>query len=303
MKKIREGFGMTLSEIADTLKPTDTLDVNVNIPSVKLYDKSVEFLAEVIPAGSFILEFPGGTTINTFPNSIPLKIISNNALTGDYVIRVVGKGPNGTPVHNRDIEILVTNSFANVLQPNGEEILYVGTLYPIKFEKIFIDTIKIDYSTDNGNTWIEISEQSSNLEGDSPSLSVSQFDWIIPNTVSTDCLIRISDKSDPSIFDISNATFSIEPTPFAGWREQTSGLNSNILCVSIIDTLIVWAGAKDGKVLRTTDGGNTWNVKIADTLGGKTIKDMASYRGIDLILAQCYSLRTMRELALNFPAF
>ena len=29
---------------------------------------------------------------------------------------------------------------------------------------------------------------------------------------------------------------------------------------------------------------------IADTLGGRTIRDMASYRGINLILAQCYSL-------------
>src|SRR5664280_2430659 len=34
---------------------------------------------------------------------------------------------------------------------------------------------------------------------------------------------------------------------------------------------------------------------IADTLGGRTIRDMASYRGNNLILAQCYSLSTMRE--------
>ena len=27
---------------------------------------------------------------------------------------------------------------------------------------------------------------------------------------------------------------------------------------------------------------------IADTIGGRTIRDMASYRGIKLILAQCY---------------
>ncbi len=42
---------------------------------------------------------------------------------------------------------------------------------------------------------------------------------------------------------------------------------------------------------------------IADTMGGKTIKDMASYRGIDLILAQCYSVRTMRELALSYGVY
>lgn len=42
---------------------------------------------------------------------------------------------------------------------------------------------------------------------------------------------------------------------------------------------------------------------IADTSGGKTIRDMASYRGIDLILAQCYTENSMRELALSYGVY
>ena len=42
---------------------------------------------------------------------------------------------------------------------------------------------------------------------------------------------------------------------------------------------------------------------IADTTGGRTIRDMASYRGIKLILAQCYSEKTMRELALSYGVY
>jgi pyruvate kinase len=42
---------------------------------------------------------------------------------------------------------------------------------------------------------------------------------------------------------------------------------------------------------------------IADTVGGRTIRDMASYRGIKLILAQCYSKRTMREMALSYGVY
>ena len=42
---------------------------------------------------------------------------------------------------------------------------------------------------------------------------------------------------------------------------------------------------------------------IADTTGGRTIRDMASYRGIDLILAQCYTENTMRELALSYGVY
>ena len=42
---------------------------------------------------------------------------------------------------------------------------------------------------------------------------------------------------------------------------------------------------------------------IADTVGGRTIRDMASYRGFKLILSQCYSTRTMRELALSYGVY
>jgi pyruvate kinase len=42
---------------------------------------------------------------------------------------------------------------------------------------------------------------------------------------------------------------------------------------------------------------------IADTTMGRTIKDMAAYRGINLILAQCYLQRTMRELALSYGVY
>lgn len=42
---------------------------------------------------------------------------------------------------------------------------------------------------------------------------------------------------------------------------------------------------------------------IADTTGGRTIRDMASYRGINIILAQCYSKNTMRELALSYGVY
>lgn len=42
---------------------------------------------------------------------------------------------------------------------------------------------------------------------------------------------------------------------------------------------------------------------IADTTGGRTIRDMSAYRGINLILAQCYSEATMRELSLSYGVY
>lgn len=42
---------------------------------------------------------------------------------------------------------------------------------------------------------------------------------------------------------------------------------------------------------------------IADTRGGRTIRDMASNRGFNHILAQCYTKRTMREMALSYGVY
>lgn len=42
---------------------------------------------------------------------------------------------------------------------------------------------------------------------------------------------------------------------------------------------------------------------IADTKGGRTIRDMAAYRGCKHVLAQCYLPSTMRELALSYGVY
>lgn len=42
---------------------------------------------------------------------------------------------------------------------------------------------------------------------------------------------------------------------------------------------------------------------IADTVRGRTIRNMSAFRGINYIMAQCYSARTMRELALSYGVY
>ncbi|MDT8400417.1 MAG: pyruvate kinase [Bacteroidales bacterium] len=42
---------------------------------------------------------------------------------------------------------------------------------------------------------------------------------------------------------------------------------------------------------------------ISDTIRGRTIRNMSAYRGINYIMAQCYSARTMRELALSYGVY
>jgi len=265
-------FAMTISNTADTVKPNESVNVTLKVPAVKLYDNTVKFSAESVPPANFIYQFPQGDSLISYPDSVLLTINANNVPEDNYIIRIFGKGPNGTPVHQRDFELLVTNPVINVVQPNGGDVLYVGTLYPIKWEKIFVDLVKLEYSTDGGTNWSLIADgvDANNISGgdeDSPSAS-NQYDWIVPNGVSSDCLIRISDSIDSLVFGVSDSTFSIEIGPQPGWFVQSSGVTSKIMCVDIVDTLFAWAGTIDGKVLRTTNGGLGW-ATTSSALGGE----------------------------------
>lgn len=42
---------------------------------------------------------------------------------------------------------------------------------------------------------------------------------------------------------------------------------------------------------------------ICDTVKGRTVRNMSSFRGFNYIMAQCYSARTMRELALSYGVY
>ncbi len=83
-------------------------------------------------------------------------------------------------------------------------------------------------------------------------------------------MIRISDSTDPLVFDVSEAPFTIEIGPQPGWIVQATPITSSILCVDVVDTLVAWAGTNDGKALRTTNGGQTWATTVGSPGGEVT---------------------------------
>jgi len=50
------------------------------------------------------------------------------------------------------------------------------------------------------------------------------------------------------------------------WMEQYSGENLNFYSVSVVDEDVAWIGAESGYVLKTTDGGNSWQSMRVDTV-------------------------------------
>jgi len=100
-------YAMSLTQ---TSKGTDGASmILANVPSVKLYTDDVTFTASMQTpgSGSFSIVYPEGNTLSSFPGSIPIKVVDNGVPAGNYTLTVVGRGPNGTPVHERQLNIYV----------------------------------------------------------------------------------------------------------------------------------------------------------------------------------------------------
>ncbi|MFO7526771.1 MAG: T9SS type A sorting domain-containing protein [Ignavibacteriaceae bacterium] len=83
----------------------------ISVPAVKLYDQTVTFTAEVSPTpstGTLTIDFPDGETLSTYPDSARMRIRTLDFIPeGTYTITVTGRGPNGTPVHRRTVQLEV----------------------------------------------------------------------------------------------------------------------------------------------------------------------------------------------------
>jgi hypothetical protein len=93
-----------------------------------------------------------------------------------------------------------------VLSPNGGEVWFGGTMYPVKWtaqDNIGIDSLNIWLSFDGGASYPYLI---AHINGND-----SIFDWTVPDTVSNECLVRITgfDVSGNPATDVSDSLFAI----------------------------------------------------------------------------------------------
>ena len=117
---------------------------------------------------------------------------------------------NGNVVSANPVYVFTVNSARNlvanfcsiiVTAPNGGELWVAGNTHSITWKSDNVANLKIEYTTDNGNSW--------QLVAPSVPAVTGIFDWLIPNTPSTACKVKLSDVSIPSSFDLSDQTFAI----------------------------------------------------------------------------------------------
>jgi hypothetical protein len=110
-------FATALDHTIDTLfTPIDSTLFNISIPEVKLYTDTVLLSGTISPvpgSGTLAISFPSGNKLTTFPGSLPARVkLTGTVPIGDYQAQFFAKGPNGTPVHQRNatIRVLAGNS-------------------------------------------------------------------------------------------------------------------------------------------------------------------------------------------------
>jgi hypothetical protein len=222
------------------------------------------------------------------------------------VSRDIVEGSGGEPVWDVSDSIFsIVSELPNsitVQAPNGGERLYSGSLYMIEWITTgTVGNVRIEYSTDDGNSWGMVVEATSN-DGN--------WEWDVPDSPSISCLVRVSEVSgdgDGALADESDGVFEIvsDTTPcgrswvtanYTGsddftfvavgngqfvavgkggkimtssngksWAAQSSGTGSDLYGVVYGNGVFVVVGA-NGVILSSTNNGVSWTVRDSNTV-------------------------------------
>jgi photosystem II stability/assembly factor-like uncharacterized protein len=207
-------------------------------------------------------------------------------------LRVSGNTPNIGLVRV-GLQITGVQPTITVTSPNGGEQWVRGTQHAITWLQNEVDSVKLEYSVSGpGGPWTTIiaSTPARPRQIVHPKLAVKDevggvfyelngsYNWTIPANIepTSNAYVRVSWKSNPTVLDLSNAAFSILATapPETTWTVQSSGVTSQLRGVRVIDQNVAWAAGAGGTVIRTTNGGTSWQSVGGGAIGSNDIYTM-----------------------------
>ncbi len=154
--------------------------------------------------------------------------------------------------------VLSGTSSLTLLSPNGSEQIAGGTTYNITWNNTgTISSVVIEYSINNGSTWLGVSPPNAGNTG--------SYQWLVPMVASGQCLARVKNADDSSVYDVSNETFEI--------YESTLTLlspNGSQILAGGSDYNITWSftGTVGGVMIEfSIDNGSTWSEVYPPNVG------------------------------------
>lgn len=192
----------------------------------------------------------------TYTWLIPSATVSSSAL-----VMVYENSKNCVSVVSDSSFTINNDPVITVTSPNGGNTLYGGRSYQINWSSSQLtgNYVMVEYSADSGATWNMINDNRYNY---------GYISWTVPKLYSTNYLVRVTSKSDPTLFDVSNKVFTVAPqvvtivAPNGGESLPSCGTYR-----------IQWTEVGLENYVRlyySTDGGNIWYYIAEDYIGDNT---------------------------------
>ena len=264
--KVASTANTTICDSSDTyftLLPNDDIIVTSPNGSENWQAGSVQTLTWVsAPTTSYFYVYyttDGGSTWNMIGSSY----YSSNSLswtvpnTPSSICKIKVVDYNNSCIYDMSNNYFtITPGSAKVTAPNGGESLYYGSTYSITWTSAYYygTYVSINYSLDSGLTWQPIVSVTNNT---------GSYSWSVPATFSNKCLVKINDYSTPSVYDVSDAIFSINPGLIVTSPNGDNGMEEWRVCTQ---TTIKWtSGGGSGyyKLEYSTNNGGTWSTIVS----------------------------------------
>jgi hypothetical protein len=168
---------------------------------------------------------------------------------GTYTLRAAGCAVNGNGNTSGDAwnflsPVTLTVAGIRVEQPNGGEVWCAGSTQTIRWSSVGVQNVKIEVSSNGGQSWSVLVASVSAQQG--------SYQWSIPSTQTpgTQYRIRISDAADSTLFDVSDANFSIAGPPQLTVQPQPATVcegQSVVLSVGAQGTALTYQWRRNGQ--------------------------------------------------------
>jgi hypothetical protein len=142
-----------------------------------------------------------------------MAIVAGIANTGSYIWRIpaawsdrakIRISGSGGVTSESPGPFMILPGTLTITTPNGGEEWRATDSYQLNWAATgAVDSVRLDYSLDNGLIWNIITERLPNA---------GKFDWTLPDTSSDSCLVRVSALRAPTVEDRSDRTFEIYPS-------------------------------------------------------------------------------------------
>ncbi len=150
-----------------------------------------------------------------------------------------------------------------VIVPNGGEIWQSGSSQTIKWTSTNVSYVNVEFSPNGGQTWTMVAENVNSATGS------GNYPFTAPAFVSANCLVRVTDTKNANVSDLSDAPFTVQPSPFI---KITSPMGGETWAAGSLNQITFKAfGPKSLTFEYSTDNRVTWT-KIADKVDITTLK-------------------------------